>query len=120
VQKSEKLYSLRLYRRSDASAYLKDTWGVTFAPKTLAKIACISSDGPEMHYIGRIPYYSQRGLDEFAQNKIGPACRSTSDREGRAPEVAPDSSRGDLPTHIKPLGRLDGDKRQTSRKVRAP
>jgi hypothetical protein len=79
VRKSEKSNSLRLFRRSEASAYLKDTWGVNFAHKTLAKIACTSSDGPEMHYIGRIPYYSQKGLDEFAQKKIGPACRSTSE-----------------------------------------
>ena len=53
-------------------------WGVDYAPKTLAKIACISSDGPEMHYIGRIPYYSQQALDEFAQKKLDP-------RAGRHP-----------------------------------
>jgi hypothetical protein len=68
-------------RRRPASGYLKETWGLDFAPRTLAKIACVSSEGPEMHYVGRIPYYSKEALDDFARRRIGPARCSTSHRE---------------------------------------
>jgi hypothetical protein len=119
VQKTEKLHSLKFFRRSEASAYLKEKWGWDYAHRTLAKIACISSDGPEMHYIGRIPYYSQQALDEFAQKKIGPACRSTSDRDGQPLEVATDLKRYDLSTHRKSPRPLEENRQQTSRKVRA-
>ena len=70
----------RYFRRRDAAKYLKITWGIDCAPRTLAKIACISSDGPEMHYIGRIPYYEKTGLDDFAAKSLGPVSRSTSDK----------------------------------------
>jgi hypothetical protein len=70
-----------LFRRRFASEYLKETWGLDFAPRTLAKIACVSSEGPVMHYVGRIPYYSKQSLDDFARKKIGPAQCSTSERE---------------------------------------
>src|SRR5262245_66257904 len=76
------------YRRRDASRYLKEFWGLDFAPRTLAKVACVSSDGPSMQYIGRIPYYSRDALDDFAGKKLGSAGRSTSDREG-APMALP-------------------------------
>jgi len=69
----------RFLRRSDAAKYLRDRWGLPCATRTLAKIACISSDGPEMHYAGRIPLYTPESLDEYALKKIGPARRSTSD-----------------------------------------
>jgi hypothetical protein len=78
------------FRRRAASEYLKETWGLDFAPRTLAKIACVSSDGPAMHYVGRIPYYSKESLDEFARKKIGPARHSTADRgEGLISEPQP-------------------------------
>jgi hypothetical protein len=91
VQNSDKSQSQMHYRRSGASAYLYENYGIRIATRTLAKIACISSDGPEMRYMGRIPYYSQNSLDEYAQRKIGPACRSTSER-GRGSIAAPGSS----------------------------
>ena len=90
-----------LHRRSEASQYLKNKWGVNYAARTLAKYACLSSDGPEMHYVGRIPYYSEQGLDEFALKRIGPACRSTSDR-GVAVGVADHSAQGCHPAHVAP------------------
>jgi hypothetical protein len=75
------------FRRRLASGYLKETWGLDVAPRTLAKIACLSSDGPVMHYVGRIPYYSKESLDDFARKKIGPAQRSTSERSEKTPAL---------------------------------
>ena len=61
----------RFLRRSDAAKYLRDRWGLPCATRTLAKIACISSDGPEMHFAGRIPLYTPESLDEYALKKSG-------------------------------------------------
>jgi hypothetical protein len=69
----------RFLRRADAAKYVRERWGVPCAARTLAKIACISSDGPEMHYAGRIPLYTTESLDAWALKKIGPPRRSTSD-----------------------------------------
>ena len=74
------------FRRVEASAYLKAEWGLSYAPRTLAKLASISSEGPLMEYDGRRPLYPQDSLDEWAGRKIGPRVRSTS--ELRAPVAA--------------------------------
>ena len=68
-------------RRADAARYLQDKWGLPTAARTLAKLACVSSEGPEMHYAGRIPLYTPEGLDRYAERRIGPAKRSTSDAD---------------------------------------
>jgi hypothetical protein len=70
----------RFLRRTDAAKYLREKWGLPCQPRSLAKIACVSSDGPEMHYAGRIPLYTPKALDAYAVKKISPARRSTSDR----------------------------------------
>jgi hypothetical protein len=67
----------RYLRRAEAARYLREVWGLPCATRTLAKIACVSSDGPAMHYAGRIPLYTLRSLDQYAVGKIGPARRST-------------------------------------------
>jgi hypothetical protein len=78
-------------RRREAAKYVRERWGIPCAARTLAKIACISSDGPEMHYAGRIPLYTIEALDTWASNKIGPPRRSTSDRSAsdRSLETSP-------------------------------
>jgi hypothetical protein len=68
----------RLLRRTEAAKYVTDTYGVPCSPKTLAKIACISSDGPPFRLAGRFPLYPVAGLDAWARSKIGPLVRSTS------------------------------------------
>jgi hypothetical protein len=75
-------------RRREAAKYVRERWGIPCATLTLAKIACISSDGPEMHYAGRIPLYTIEALDTWALQKIGPSRRSTSDRRGRPNSLA--------------------------------
>ena len=67
-----------LLRRAEAARYVADTY-FPCSPKTLAKLACVSSEGPPFRRAGRIPLYPKSGLDAWAQGKIGPLVRSTSD-----------------------------------------
>jgi hypothetical protein len=69
---------VRRYRRTDASRYLKETWGIDRSPRTLAKEAC-QGGGPEMVYAGRIPLYTESALDTYAQAKLSKPVRSTSE-----------------------------------------
>ena len=75
----ENIRPCQLLRRSEAAKYVEDTYGIPCAPKTLAKLACVSSDGPPFQMAGRIPLYSKPCLDAWARNKIGPLVRSTSE-----------------------------------------
>ena len=68
----------RLLRRSKAAHYITDTYGIPCSPKTLAKYACIGG-GPPFRLAGRFPLYPTSGLDSWAQGKIGPLVRSTSE-----------------------------------------
>jgi hypothetical protein len=76
---TEKVTPERLLRRAEAAAYVTETYGLPCSPKTLAKLACVSSDGPPFRLAGRIPLYPKPGLDAWAQSKIGPLVRSTSE-----------------------------------------
>jgi hypothetical protein len=69
----------RLLRRTEAAEYVTRTYGIPCSPKTLAKLACVSSDGPPFRMAGRTPLYPIPNLDAWAQSKIGPLVRSTSD-----------------------------------------
>ena len=69
----------RLLRRTEAAAYVTETYGFPCSPKTLAKLACVGSTGPPFRMAGRIPLYPKPGLDAWAQSKIGPLVRSTSE-----------------------------------------
>jgi hypothetical protein len=69
----------RLLRRTEAAKYITNTYGFPCSPKWLAKLACISSDGPPFRLAGRFPLYPTSGLDAWAQSKIGPLIRSTSE-----------------------------------------
>jgi len=69
----------RLLRRSEAAKYVTETYGIPCSPKTLAKLACVSSEGPPFRHAGRYPLYPTSGLDAWAQRKMGPLVRSTSE-----------------------------------------
>ena len=71
--KHEKQKYERLLRRFEAANYVTATYGIPCSPKTLAKLACISSDGPPFRLAGRFPLYPVSGLDAWAQKKIGPS-----------------------------------------------
>jgi hypothetical protein len=68
----------RYVRRTEAATYIVQTYNIPCSPKTLAKIACVSSDGPPFRKAGRFPLYPISGLDAWAQSKLGPLVRSTS------------------------------------------
>ena len=76
--------SERLLRREQAAKYVLETYNLPCSPKTLAKLACVSSEGPPFRLAGRFPLYPVSGLDAWARRKIGPLVRSTS--EGRSIE----------------------------------
>lgn len=71
--------SERLLRRKDAAKYVAETHSVPCSPKTLANLACVSSDGPPFRLAGRFPMYPVSGLDAWAKKKLGPLVRSTSE-----------------------------------------
>src|SRR5262249_34594982 len=48
----------RLLRRTEAAKYVTDTFGLPCSPRTLAKLACVSSRGPPFRLAGRIPLYA--------------------------------------------------------------
>jgi hypothetical protein len=68
----------RLLRRTEAAKYVVETHNVPCSPKTLAKLACVSSVGPPFRLAGRFPLYPVSGLDAWARAKIGPLVHSTS------------------------------------------
>jgi hypothetical protein len=47
--------------------------------KNSCKARCVTSQGPPFQLAGRIPLYPTSGLGEWAQNKIEPLVRSTSE-----------------------------------------
>jgi hypothetical protein len=69
----------RLLRRTEAARYVTETYGIPCSPKTLAKLACVSSEGLPFRMAGRTPLYPIQNLDTWAQSKIGPLVRSTSE-----------------------------------------
>jgi hypothetical protein len=69
----------RLLRRTEAAKYVTETYGIPCSPKTLAKLACVSSEGPPFRLAGRFPLYPTSGLDAWSRAKIGPLVRSTSE-----------------------------------------
>jgi hypothetical protein len=68
----------RLRRRNAAAEYVQSQWGIPCAPKSLAKWAVIGG-GPPFRKAGRTPLYPEDGLDDWAQSKLGPRVRSTSE-----------------------------------------
>ena len=73
----------RRLRRTEAARYVTETYGFPCSPKTLAKLACVSSEGPPFRRVGRIPLYAVSDLDAWAERKIGPLVRSTSEARSR-------------------------------------
>jgi len=67
-------------RRAAAAKYLQEKWGLPRSARTLAKLACVSSDGPPIVYFSRFPLYPIDGLDAYAQAQLSKPVRSTSQR----------------------------------------
>jgi hypothetical protein len=69
--------SVRYLRRTEAASYITATYNIPCSPKTLAKLACVSSDGPAFRKAGRFPLYPVSELDAWARRKVGPLMKST-------------------------------------------
>jgi hypothetical protein len=80
-------------RRGEASKYLRNTWGISRSPATLAKLAVIGG-GPGMEYIGRVPFYPLGELDRWAEAQLSPMVHSTSEHKVAAAKQATIAGRG--------------------------
>jgi hypothetical protein len=81
----------RRLRRSEASAYLREKYGINRKPNTLAKLAVIGG-GPRFQLANRVPLYPEPELDRWAESILSPLMSSTSD-SGRVPAaLVPDAT----------------------------
>jgi hypothetical protein len=69
----------RRLRRTEASTYLKENWGLDYKASTLAKLATLGG-GPRFEHAGRFPLYREEELDAWAADRLSPLKASTSDR----------------------------------------
>ncbi|MCR6631406.1 MAG: DNA-binding protein [Magnetospirillum sp.] len=65
-------------RRTEASKYLKDTWGIDRKPSTLSKLAVVGG-GPRFMHANRVPLYPVNELDAWASSILTPLKSSTSE-----------------------------------------
>jgi hypothetical protein len=65
-------------RRSEAAAYVTQRYGFPCSRQWLAKLA-VMGGGPVFRKAGRYPIYQPDELDRWAQARIGPPQRSTSE-----------------------------------------
>jgi len=68
-------------RRWEASAYLKDEFGIVVAPATLAKLASVGG-GPKFQKQNTTVLYPLDELDAWAAKRLGPVVSSTSETYG--------------------------------------
>jgi hypothetical protein len=67
----------RFLRRSEAAEYVAHRYGFPCSRQWLAKLAVIG--GPVFRKAGRYPVYEPSELDRWAEARIGPPQRSTSE-----------------------------------------
>ena len=70
-------------RRKEASAYLRQKFGLERAPSTLAKLAVIGG-GPPFRLLNRVPVYDPADLDGWVNSMLSARMRSTSEYKARA------------------------------------
>ena len=68
----------RLLRRREAALYIRETWGLPCAEKTISKLAVVGG-GPAFFRAGRVPLYDIADLDAWARSKLTGPHRSTSE-----------------------------------------
>ena len=71
-------HSRQFLRRSDAATYITERYGFPCSRQWLAKLAVIGG-GPVFRKAGRYPVYEPSELDRWAEARIGPPQRSTSE-----------------------------------------
>ena len=67
-------------RRADAATYVTQHYGFPCSRQWLAKLAVIGG-GPVFRKAGRYPVYEPTELDKWAEARLGPPQRSTSEVE---------------------------------------
>lgn len=72
------LIKVRHIRRDEASKYLKETWGISRTPKTLAKLA-VTGGGPAYQKDGRFPLYTIASLDAWVKSHLSPSVTSSAE-----------------------------------------
>lgn len=70
---------VRYLRRADAATYIRERYGFPCSRQWLAKLAVVGG-GPVYHKVGRFPVYDPADLDRWAEDRIGPPQRSTSEQ----------------------------------------
>ena len=68
----------KFHRRKDAPAYLREKHAISIAEQTLARMA-VDGSGPVFQKNGRTVLYTEAALDEWAQARLSPPVRSTSE-----------------------------------------
>ena len=68
----------RRMRRVNASEYLRQMHGLSFAPSTLAKMA-VMGGGPAYRKAGNVPLYDPADLDAWAEAKLSKRVTTTSE-----------------------------------------
>jgi hypothetical protein len=94
-----------LLRRTAASRYLLEEWGIERKPSTLAKLAVIGG-GPPFYKAGRIPLHDPDDLDEWAAELLGDARRSTSDAPRGGADPGERGDRRDAGAHSPDSARI--------------
>jgi hypothetical protein len=69
--------NVRYFRRLEAAAYVRSSYGFPCSPRWLAKLAVIAG-GPIFRKAGKTPLYTPADLDAWAQSRIGAPRKSTS------------------------------------------
>ncbi len=73
-------HKTRFRRRVDAATYVREKYGLPCSPAWLAKLAVVGG-GPIFQKAGRTPLYTDDSLDAWAESRLSPPMRSTSDVE---------------------------------------
>jgi hypothetical protein len=81
--------SNRYLRRSEAASYVEATYGFPCSRQWLAKLAVVGG-GPVYRKAGRTPIYETTELNRWAETRIGPPQRCTSDVATR---IGPESAK---------------------------
>jgi hypothetical protein len=71
-------------RRPQASQYLADIWGLSYAASTITRL-CAEGKGPATHHCGRIALHTPEALDAWAKSRIKPARKKVRPAQAEAP-----------------------------------
>lgn len=67
----------RYLRRCEAAEYVRTRYGMPCSTQWLAKLACVSTEGPVFRLAGRTPLYAPEDLDAWVQSRLSKPMRAT-------------------------------------------